>query len=294
LALAGLLAVVIAGLVGWWVSSRLSSPIRRLTLVSDRMAGGDLGVRTDIDRGDEVGRLAESFNTMAERVEETVASGRRFVADAAHEFGTPLTALQAHLELAQSHAQSADERRLIDAATAEAHRLQHLSMGLLRLSRLESRDLLHEKQPVDLAAMVRQFGDAVCSRADQREIDVLLDVPDAPALVPVYGDKLEIAYGNLIDNALKFTAPGGAVTLGLRVEPDAAVLWVADTGIGIPDDERAKLFERFHRGRNAGDYPGSGLGLAIVRATMDIHGGSVDVESGPGGSRFSLMLPVEA
>jgi signal transduction histidine kinase len=291
LELAGVLAVLFAGIVGWLVSSRLSSPIQKLTRASDRMARGDLRVRSDIDRGDEVGRLADSFNSMADRVEETVASRQRFVADAAHEFGTPLTALQANLELAQSRAQSAEERRLIDASLAEARRLEHLSTGLLRLSRLESRDLPQEKQLVDLAEMVRHLGDAVGSRAEQKEIDLRLDVPEGEVVVPAYRDKLEVAVGNLLDNALKFTPSGGTVTLGLRKEEGRAVIWVEDTGIGMSSEEMAKLFERFHRGHNAADYPGSGLGLAIVRATMDVHGGSVAVTSDAHGSRFELTLP---
>jgi signal transduction histidine kinase len=104
-------------------------------------------------------------------------------------------------------------------------------------------------------------------------------------------DKLEIAIGNLLDNALKFTPAGGTVVLGLRAETGWVRVWVSDTGIGIPPEDLPGLFQRFRRGRNASAYPGSGLGLAIVRAIMDLHGGSVSVESREGRSRFELVLP---
>ncbi len=290
--LASLLGVLLAAFVGSLVSSWLSRPLRALTDASDRMAHGDLHVRADVERGDEVGQLATSFNAMASRVEETVTSLRRFVADAAHEFGTPLTALQADLELAEARAQTADERRLVSRAMAQARRLEALASGLLRLSRLEARDALRDPERLDLGALARHVADAVASRADQADVDLRLELPDAGVPVMGYADKLETAIGNLLDNALKFTPAGGTVVLGLRTEAGSARLWVSDTGIGIPPGDVPGLFQRFRRGRNAAAYPGSGLGLAIVRATMDLHGGSVRAESGDGGSRFELALPL--
>lgn len=290
--LASLLGVLVAALTGLVVSAWLSRPLRSLTAASDRMARGDLSVRAEVDRGDEIGQLARSFNGMASRVEETVASLRRFVADAAHELGTPLTALQADLELAETHAQTDDERRLIGRATTQAHRLGALATGLLRLSRLEARDALPEPERLDLAALVRHLADAFASRADQAELELTLDLPDCEVPIVGHVDRLRIAIGYLLDNALKFTPAGGSVVLGLRAEAGSARVWVADTGIGIPPDDMPALFERFHRGRNASAYEGSGLGLAVVRATAEVHGGSVHAESSEAGSRFELILPL--
>ncbi len=184
-ALASLLGIAVAALVGLLVSAWLLRPLRELTDASDRMSHGDLGVRADVDRADEVGRLAASFNAMAERVEETVTSLRRFAADAAHGLGTPLTALQADLELAEGHAQTDDERRLLERATAQAERLGDISTGLLRLSRLETGDVATDPERLDLAALARHVADAFASRADQAEIELRLDVPDGE--VPVVG-----------------------------------------------------------------------------------------------------------
>jgi two-component system sensor histidine kinase BaeS len=289
--LASMLGVLVAAIVGLLVSAWLSRPLRELTAATDRMASGELGVRASVERGDELGRLAASFNAMASRVEETVTSLRRFVADAAHEIGTPLTALQADLELAQGHAESEDERRLLDRALGQAQRLGALASGLLRLSRLEAGDAAPGRERVDLAALTRHVADAFASRADQVDVDLVLDLPTGE--VPVMGDaeRLRTAIGSLLDNAVKFTPPGGTVTLAIRADAGAARLLVTDTGIGIPAEDMPALFERFHRGRNAAGYEGSGLGLAIVRATAELHGGSVRAESDGSGSRFELTLP---
>jgi two-component system, OmpR family, sensor kinase len=293
--LAGLLGVIIAAGVGWLVAWRLSRPITALTEASDRMAAGELGVRAAVERGDEVGRLARSFNQMASRVEDTVTSLRRFVADAAHEIGTPLTALSADLDIAQTHSQPEVRERFVEHAAGQARRLEYLTSSLLRLSRLEAGDAVQHPRPVELRMLARQVLDAVASRADQAEIDLRSELEEGEFWVSGYADKLETAIGNLLDNALKFTPSGGTVTLGLRTDGDKARLWVSDTGIGIPPAEISELFSRFHRGRNVHSYPGSGLGLAIVRATAQLHGGVVTAQSdGASGARFDLVLPLAA
>ena len=180
------------------------------------MAAGDLGARAPVAGRDEVGRLAESFNGMAARVETTVTSLRRFVADAAHEIGTPLTALQADLELAERKATGGDESRLVERALVQTQRLGALSDNLLQLSRLEAGEPAGDREQVDVAALVREVADSVASRAEQAGIE--LDLALAPAPLPVAAERarLQTAVANLIDNALKFTPPHGKVTLGVR------------------------------------------------------------------------------
>ena len=157
--LAALFAVFLAAIAGRLLSGRISRPLVALTETSDAMAEGDLSVRAPATRGaEEFERLAESFNGMAERVETTVVSLRRFVADAAHEIGTPLTALEADLELAEKAASTDDERRLVLRALGQARRLESLSQGLLQLSRIEAGEST-EPTPVDLGALVREAVD---------------------------------------------------------------------------------------------------------------------------------------
>lgn len=288
---AALLAVVFAALAGYLLSTRLSRPVVALTEASDRMAEGDLATRAEITRADEFGRLAESFNGMAERMEDTVGSLRRFVADAAHEIGTPLTALEADLQLAERAATTDDERRLVSRALSQARRLEALAQGLLRLSRLEAHEGSDSLEVTDVAALAKEAADGIASRAEAAELELEVDVAAEP--LPVLADRAKLAsvFEALLDNAVKFTPAGGKVSLSTRRDGDAIVVNVSDTGLGIPLAEQDAVFERFHRARNVAAIPGSGLGLAIVRATVTRFGGEVCFESGEGGTRFEVSLP---
>lgn len=290
--LAGIAAVLLAGVVGWLMSRRLTKPLLAITAASDGMAHGDLTARTKIHRADEIGSLAGSFNAMADKMQHTVSALRRFVADAAHELGTPLTALEADLELAQNQDDETERSRLISRAMRQAERIDRLSTDLLLLSRLDAGTMPTSLEPIDLVSVARQVADSAASRAEQAGLDFVLDLPDSALRVMGHAEGLRTALGNLVDNALKFTPAGGSVVLGAQAQDQTAVVWVKDTGIGIPDEDLDELFSRFHRGRNVSAYPGSGLGLAIVKATIDIHGGVVAAENSPQGSRFELRLPL--
>lgn len=292
LLLAGFIAIVAAAVAGFLLSRRISEPLVELTGVADRMAAGDLGARASARGDDEVGRLSASFNGMADRIETTVTALRRFVADAAHEIGTPLTALQADLELAESSLDEGDGRRFVTRALGQARRLEDLSSSLLRLSRLEAGEALATSATADAVAVVRAAADAAASRAEQAGITLTSHVPATPLVVSGATDTLGAIVDSLLDNALKFTPEGGAVEAGARPEGDDAVLWVSDTGIGIPASEQEGVFERFYRARNVPSYPGSGLGLAIARATVERLGGTIGFTSSDKGTRFEVRLPL--
>lgn len=289
---AAIVAVVLAASVGYVISGRISRPIVALTRTSDRMAEGDLGARSDISRDDEVGRLAASFNEMADRIEATVVTLRRFVADAAHEIGTPLTALQADLELAEGAKDDAQEREFVNRALQQARRIEDLSQNLLRLSRLEADARETVLRAIDLAALVRSTIDAAASRAEQAGLTIDSQLPDTA--VEIDGDeaKLQVLLDNLLDNAFKFTPAPGSVEVGVRAQGRQAVLWVRDSGIGIPDGEKTEIFSRFYRARNVSAYPGSGLGLAIVQATASAHDGTVGLHSDDTGTTFEVHFPL--
>ncbi len=290
--LAAALAVALAALGGYLLSSRLTAPIVALTEATDRMAAGDLAVRAPALGADETVRLAESFNEMAANTETTVTTLRRFVADAAHEIGTPLTALQADLELADAEATSQAEHRLVNRALGQARRLEELSANLLRLSRIEARAGQGETGRVELAALVRQAADAIASRAEAAGLSLEVAIEDEPLTVVAGAGAIQTVLESLLDNAVKFTPEGGELTVRLRRDGEDALVVVADTGIGIPQAERDAVFDRFHRARNVSSYPGSGLGLAIVRATVDQAGGSVTLASVPSGTAFEVRLPL--
>jgi signal transduction histidine kinase len=289
---AGIIAILLAAVAGWWVSRWLSQPVLSLADTTQRMAEGNLSARVTLDRRDEFGLLARTFNVMAERVENTVTTLKCFVANAAHEINTPITALRTNLELAAVGKNPDDFQADIAHALAELERLETLTQGLLTLSRLEAHDAERVSMPVDLIVIIRQMHERYASRAEQAEIPLVINVP--PGSVTIQGDEKQImhALDNLLDNALKFTPSGGTVTLNLEHTPNDIRLSVTDTGIGIPEEDLPKLFSRFHRGRNTSAYPGNGLGLVITKAIVEDHGGRIAVDGNGGeGTRFTIHLP---
>jgi len=287
-ALAGGIAVVLAAIAGWFVSRQITKPLLALSDVTARMTEGDLSARADVRRHDELGILATSFNAMADRIEDTVVTLKRFVADAAHEIHTPLTALRTNLDLLDLD----QNPEAVKRAHTQVVRLEQLTDGLLSLSRIEAHSGPTQVTALDLATLIRSMSEVYASRAEQADIDYDLHLPEAMPPVAADAEQIGCVISNLLDNAIKFTPPGGTVSVNLQQDHDKIELIVQDTGIGIPPDELPALFERFRRGRNAGSYPGSGLGLAIVKAIVKAHRGSVRAESNGEGTTITVALPL--
>ena len=289
-ALASLIALVVASVVGLLASRRITTPVLRLTNVTAQMAQGDLSARSGTYPNDEFGILGRSFDQMAEQIENLVGTLRRFVADAAHELNTPITVLQTDLELARTTTDAVERTHLLNQLAEQIERLHILISSLLDLSRLEGKADLRTHETVDLTSLVSMMSELYASRAEQAGLNFYLEMPDET--ITVTGDlaQLQSALENLLDNALKFTPTDGTVRLCLQKHEKQVVLVVEDTGIGIPEEDLPLLFKRFHRGRNAAAYPGNGLGLAIVDQIARIHGGYVRAEALHPGMRFTLQL----
>lgn len=288
--IASSVAVVLAALVGWLISRRITQPVLQLTAVTQRMAEGDLAQRANVARRDELGTLAHSFNEMADQVEETITALRRFVSDAAHELHSPLTALQTDLELSAGEQDAARRAMLIAQAQQQAVRLRELADNLLDLSRVEAAGQV-SFVAVNLNDLLSELSEPYASQADQAGLTLAIDLPQDP--IELRGDPAQLrrAIGNLIDNAIKFTPEGGVITIELQKTAAAIELCVQDTGIGIPAEDVPQLFSRFHRGRNVANYPGNGLGLAIVKAIVEAHGGAVSAVNTSPGARFCITFP---
>lgn len=291
--IASLLATLVAAVVGWWISRQLSAPLLQLTAATAQMAAGHLAVRAAVTSRDELGVLAHSFNEMAHQVEETVKTLRHFVADAAHEINTPITALRTNLELAPA-------TPLTHTTLAQVARLEGLVKNLLLLSRLEATSFPSQSNPaesaavIDLAQLVQVISEPFASRAEQQEINFGLAIAneiESPPLVRGNESELSQALQNLLDNALKFSDPGGTIRLTVAAADTTIRIVVEDTGIGVAADELPLLFQRFYRARNAAAYPGNGLGLAIVKVIVERHGGTVTADHTGHGMRFQVTLP---
>ena len=290
-AVASAIAVVLAAGVGWLISLRLTRPLLDLTRVTQRMASGDLATRADVSRRDEVGQLAAAFNEMARRVEGTVLALRRFVADAAHELHTPLTALQTNLELLGREATRQRRETLTARARSQVSRLETLTTSLLDLSSIEAGAAEGVHDSVDAVTLIREVAELYASQAEQAGLDFTLAVPSQPVALHGEAGQLRQAVGNLLDNAIKFAPAGGTVQVALQQEAGWVAFVVTDDGSGISEPDLPHLFGRFYRGRNATAQSGNGLGLAIVRAIAEAHGGTVGAENTHPGARFTLRLP---
>ena len=292
--MAGGLAIVLAAAVGWRISRRINRPLLQLIEATSRMAEGNLTMRAEeTTNPDEFRTLATSFNQMARQMEETIVALRHFVADAAHELHTPLTALRTNLELASEENQGHCSN-FVERAHSQAQRLERLTNNLLTLSRLETEMTQVKFTTVDLTRLLQESSEYYASQADQAGIVCTFDLPNEAVTIRGNEDQLRQVVDNLMENAIKFTPEGGSVRVRLRrsVDRQSAELSIKNNGIGIPLEDQPHLFNRFHRGRNATPYPGSGLGLAIVNAIVDKHGGQIEVKNLERGVSVTVTLAI--
>ncbi len=223
---------------------------------------------------------------------------RDFVANVSHELKTPLTAIQGAVETLLGGAlKDADRGKpFVESIAEETGRLQRLVDDLLTLAQVESRQEEIRPEAVSLQAFLEKEVARHRPLAAARDVSLNIEVlPPVPALLPADRGQLSQAVGNLLDNAIQYNRPGGRVTLRVSSDPRACRIEVEDTGIGIPPEDLARVFERFYRvdkGRSR-ESGGTGLGLSIVKHVAEAHGGSVEVESRSGsGSRFTLIFPL--
>jgi two-component system sensor histidine kinase MprB len=260
-------------------------PISELTLAAEHIeATGDLGRRIGARGSDEVGRMAQRFDAMLDRVQGLQAAQRRLVADASHELRTPVTSLRTNMEvlLAGAELEEGERRALLRDMVGQSEELSALVSDLIELARGDAADPAVED--VELDGVI---ADAI-DRARRHAPHVRFRADLEPSVVQGVPDRLGRAVNNLLDNAARHTAAGGIVEVELR---DGA-LCVRDHGPGVPDDELPLLFERFFRGAREREHHGSGLGLAIVRQVAESHGGTVGAANADGGGLVvRLTLP---
>jgi two-component system OmpR family sensor kinase len=288
--------LLVAVLLGLWITSRGLGPLRKLTIAADGLGRGDLSQRSGLSpRGDEVGVLATVFDEMAENVERTVRVReeaerhmRQFIADASHELRTPLTAIKGYLDVLQRGGGASPEevRDALPVMSREAEPMRHLVADLLTLARADARRSL-QPRPVELGAFLDQFlegrqGGNEISRASQGALTTVVD-PDA----------LTTIASNLESNAERH-GQGSAISWRTVEEGGMVGLRCTDQGPGIPPEDLPHVFERFYRagGSRSRQDGGSGLGLAIVQTLAEAQGGQVYVESAVGrGTSFTVLLP---
>lgn len=285
-------ATIIALLLGTLLARTISQPVRELTRATQRVAQGDLGHEAPVRTRDEIGELATSFNQMSANLAQANQLRRQMTADIAHDLRTPTSVIMGYTE-ALSEGKLPGTADIYQIMHKEAQHLSHLIEDLRVLSLADAGELPLLPQNVSPLTLLEQAAAAHAIQASHRE--VLLDIEAAPDLPPVQvdPDRMNQVLGNLVSNALRYTPPGGRITLSAAQQNGRIWLRVRDTGTGIPPEDLPHVFSRFYRSDKSRTSNGeSGLGLAIARSIVEAHGGTITAESAPGqGATFTISLP---
>jgi signal transduction histidine kinase len=277
-----------------YIAARLTKPINRLAATANNYANR-VFTPVEIKGSDEIAQLSRSFNAMGAQLQEYIQRQSQFVSNVSHELRTPLTAIKGYSELLSDEVgDRPDLKKAVFHLKNESDRLAKLVDEVLTLSRIESgREEFHLER-LNLSDLVNDMADKMLLRAQKYGIRIVTDIASG---VYVKGDKEKLAQVivNLLDNAFKYSSPRSNVWLKLYRETDEAILMVIDEGIGIPEKDRAKVFDRFYRAENSHSISGTGLGLSIVKHIVDAHNGTVKLAAGTqGGTIVILRLPTGA
>jgi signal transduction histidine kinase len=302
---AALVALVVALITALLLAQWLVRPLRRLTVASRLLGEGHLEARVHIPTSSppEVQELADAFNDMAARLQESMAiisedrdRSREFVADVSHELRTPIAAMRTFNELLLEGAAEDPETReeFLRGSRQQLERLDWLATNLLDLSKLDSGLVALQLRDEDLRTVVEDAVDHAEPMAGRKGVAIRTHLPESPVVQPHDPPRLGQVLGNLIGNAIKFTPSGGHVDVTVTATPDGAELSVRDDGVGIDPAELEHVFDRFFRGtrRREERASGSGLGLAIARSIVDMHHGRISISSTPDvGTEVLVLLP---
>ena len=293
----GLIALVLSLFVAFIFSGWIADPLQRVVLAARRMP---LAEAKPVVMGGphEVQELTRAFNSMVTRVQNSQRSQREFVANISHELKTPLTSIQGFAQaILDGTADTPDDRKqAAQVIYNESARMHRMVLDLLDLARLDAGTADISMMSVNIPALLNAVAEKFMPQSQKAGVEISVDSAVDLPLVFADGDRLSQVFTNLVDNALKFTSRGGAIKLHASVINGEMLVSVADTGIGIPIEAQAHIFDRFYQAdsaRKGGEKHGAGLGLAIVREIIQAHGGRISVRSRLGeGTTIEVFLPL--
>ncbi|MGO4109544.1 sensor histidine kinase [Paenibacillus sp. YAF4_2] len=290
-----LITLLVVGCILILLAARyLVKPLKMMTAATIRIAKGDFSVQLPMSHRNELGELADSINQMAHSLSQLETMRRDFVSNVSHEIQSPLTSIGGFAEALRSEELTeSDRNRYVGIIKQESSRLSRLSENLLKLASLDSEQ--HPYEPVAYR-LDRQLQDVVLSSepawlARRLTVELLME----ETVIKGDEDQLNQVWINLLTNSIKFTPEEGKISFQLSEEHGNAVVRIADSGSGIPEEERDRVFERFYKVDPSRDRTqgGSGLGLSIVKKIIDIHGGTIDIEDVEQGTVFVVRLPLQ-
>jgi signal transduction histidine kinase len=294
---AGTVALILALILAFVMSRWISSPIKEITRATRDVTDGEYHPISP-QGPQEVRSLADAFNDMVRKVKSSQQSQRDFVANVSHELKTPLTSIQGFAQaILDGTVQTRNEiKNSAEVIQSEADRMYRLVLDLLELARFDAGTVRLNESDIDLNQLLSRLVEKMKLQAEKEEVKLSLDVPP----LPVYDgdpDRLSQVFSNIIDNAVKYTPPGGEVNIRGEVDGEDIKITVSDTGQGIPEEAISNVFDRFYqvdKSRSHAQQPSTGLGLAIAKEIVLAHGGQISVQSQLGkGSQFTVKLPLQ-
>ncbi|MBN2658609.1 MAG: HAMP domain-containing protein [Spirochaetales bacterium] len=291
-----LLALAVTLIAGFSLFSLLTSRLRKLGKSVKGFEEGDYGNRVDVKGADEIASLGRAFNDMAQSVEQNIRQRNDLITNISHDLRSPLTSIRGNIEtvLLKGDVTADDQKVYLESALKSVSAFQKLVEQLFELSKLESREIKINSEAFIPAELAQDIILKFKTRAESRGIDLTLNHGGRNS--PFSGDiaLLERALSNLLENAIIYTGEGGKVILNFEEREEMLFISVSDTGQGIPPEEAERVFERFYRGDKSRDrrISGTGLGLSITKEIIELHGGTIRLESsGKSGTTFIIELP---
>ena len=295
LAIALLPTALLILLIGAIIARRASHRFERVHGAIVRIMNGELDSRLPVSNKDgDIDRVAHAVNLMLDEIARLLEQLKSAGDTIAHDLRTPLAVARAKIERALNNETGIEQlREAMEAALAQIEKASVTISAILRISAVENGARETRFRDFDLAAICEQVFDFYEPLAESKGVTMIADTAKP---VPVRGDQdlMREALSNLIDNAIKFTPAGGSVRIGARMTEGRPFVLVSDTGVGVPPQERAKIFDRFYRGERSGQTPGHGLGLSIAETIANLHGFKLTVEDNNPGARFELRATSSA
>ncbi|MEW6400335.1 MAG: HAMP domain-containing sensor histidine kinase [Chloroflexota bacterium] len=294
--LGGLIALVLSLLVAFLFAKWIADPMQKVIAAARAMPSAE-AKPVEVSGPQEVQDLTRSFNSMLARVQNSQRSQREFIANVSHELKTPLTSIQGFAQaILDGTAESPEARKqAAEVIYSEAGRMHRMVLDLLDLARLDAGTADLKMSALDTGAILNATVEKFSLQLQKAGVTMKAEIPqNLPTLIGD-GDRLAQVFTNLVDNALKFTPPGGEINIRAAAGQGEMQVTVSDTGPGIPPQALPHIFDRFYqadRARKGGDGHSAGLGLAIVKQILEAHGGRISVRSGEAGTTFEVSLPL--
>jgi len=290
------IVITLAALGGWLMARRALSGVKKVTQTAIAISQGAMEKRVPLTgRGDEIDRLSQTFNHMLERIQALITEIKEVTDNIAHDLKSPVTRIRGLAEVTLSTGRSLDEYQTMAASTIEeCDRLMGMINIMLEISEFEAGVATLNISQVNISTLIEEACDLFQPLAEDKGLVIKVKV-SPQLLVSADRSKLQRAFANLLDNAVKYTPSGGTVTVSVKKGEKGVIISFRDTGIGIATDDIPRIFDRFFRADKSRSVPGAGLGLSLVRAVVQAHGGDVQVSSSSGaGSLFTVVLPHES